>query len=116
MSNQDKGRRGETLAAAYLARRGFRILERNYRRLRCEVDIIAMDGEILAFVEVKARYSGSMGLGRDALTAAKRRNIIKAAQCYIQERGLQDTAARFDVAEVGLEDGRVTYIENAFEV
>ena len=52
-SRISKGRRGENIAAEYLVRQGFVLLERNYRRLGCEVDIIAMDGETTVFIEVK---------------------------------------------------------------
>ena len=116
VTNASKGRRGEDIAAACLAQKGYRILERNYRRMRCEVDIIAAQGDVLVFVEVKARSSSAMGLGRESVTAAKQKNIITAAQCYIAERELQDTAGRFDVVEVDLSSGRINHIINAFEV
>ena len=102
-SRISKGRRGENIAAEYLVRQGFVLLERNYRRLGCEVDIIAMDGETTVFIEVKARSSRNMGLGREAVTYAKQRNIIK------------DAPVRFDVAEVDLVECGVEYIKNAFQ-
>ena len=63
-SRISKGRRGENIAAEYLVRQGFVLLERNYRRMGCEVDIIAMDGETTVFIEVKAaQYNkGRLGL------------------------------------------------------
>ena len=70
-SRISKGRRGENIAAEYLVRQGFVLLERNYRRLGCEVDIIAMDGKTTVFIEVKARSSRNMGLGREAVTYVK---------------------------------------------
>lgn len=115
-TNASKGRRGEDIAAVCLAQKGYRILERNYRRMRCEVDIIAAHGNVLVFVEVKARSGSAMGLGREAVTSAKQKNIITAAQCYIAEKELQDLPGRFDVMEVDLVSGRINHIINAFEV
>lgn len=114
-SRISKGRRGENIAAEYLVRQGFVLLERNYRRLGCEVDIIAMDGGTTVFIEVKARSSRNMGLGREAVTYAKQRNIIKAASVYLTENGLWDATVRFDVAEVDLVECAVEYIKNAFQ-
>ena len=93
-SRISKGRRGENIAAEYLVRQGFVLLERNYRRLGCEVDIIAMDGGTTVFIEVKARSSRTVGLGREAVTYAKQRNIIKAASAYLTENGLWDAPVR----------------------
>lgn len=114
-SRVSKGRRGENIAAEYLVRQGFVLLERNYRRLDCEVDIIAMDGGTTVFIEVKARSSRNMGLGREAVTYVKQRNIIKVASSYLTENELWDTPVRFDVAEVDLVECRVEYIKNAFQ-
>ena len=114
-SRISKGRRGEDMAAEYLIWHGFVLLERNYRRLGCEVDIIAMDGDTTVFIEVKARSSRNMGLGREAVTYAKQRNIIKAASTYLTENELWDTPVRFDVAEVDLVECAVEYIKNAFQ-
>ena len=111
-SRISKGRRGENIAAEYLVRQGFVLLERNYRRLGCEVDIIAMDGETTVFIEVSSR---TVGLGREAVTYAKQRNIIKAASVYLSENELWDTPVRFDVAEVDLVECAVEYIKNAFQ-
>lgn len=116
MSNASKGSRGEDIAAACLREKGYRILERNYRRMRCEVDIIAAHGDMLVFVEVKARSGAGMGLGREAVTRAKQKNIITAAMCYLDEKEMQDFPGRFDVMEVDLNSGRVNHIINAFEV
>ena len=115
ISRISKGRRGENIAAEYLIRQGFVLLERNYRRLGCEVDMIAMDGETTVFIEVKARSSRTVGLGREAVTYVKQRNIIKAASAYLTENGLWDTPVRFDVAEVDLVECAVEYIKNAFQ-
>jgi len=104
------------LVAAYLQERGYRILEKGYFCRLGEIDLIALDGEILCFVEVKARTDVKMGLPREAVTPAKQRKLKKAALNYLQ-RHLQhaERCCRFDVAEVFLdEDARIEYLENAF--
>ena len=111
-----RGVRGENTAALYMEKSGFVILERNYRRKGCEVDIIAMEGEVLVFTEVKARSSEYGGLGREAVTGRKQQRIIKGALNYIAENSMEDRCGRFDVAEVDLNTGRVEYIRNAFEM
>ena len=63
----------------------------------------------------QARSSRNMGLGREAVTYAKQRNIIKAASAYLTENGLWDTTVRFDVAEVDLVECGIEYIKNAFQ-
>ena len=79
-------------------------------------DIIAMDVGATVFIEVNARSSRTVGLGREAVTYAKQRNIIKAASAYLTENGLWDTPVRFDVAEVDLVECAVEYLKNAFQV
>lgn len=114
MDKQTSGKAGEQIACRVLERKGFRLLERNYRALRAEIDLIMRDGKTLVFVEVKARSSDRFGSGREAVTLRKQQNILRAAQNYIMEHGLFDEPLRFDVAEVDLVTGNVTHIENAF--
>ena len=97
MNRREYGARGETLALAYLQKRGYALVAKNYRALRCEVDLILRDGETLVFAEVKARASSTYGLGREAVTPAKQRNIIKAAEVYLASHGLAEACVRFDV-------------------
>jgi len=116
VKNGETGRLGEDMAASALEAEGYEILARNYRAMRCEIDIIARDGETLVFAEVKARRSAAFGAPREAVTLAKQRNIIKAAQCYIMNKIGRETAARFDVVEVDVANARATHIKNAFEL
>ena len=69
METYDKGRLGEDLAALYLEERGCRVLQRNYRREGCEIDLVAMEEDTLVFAEVKARSSRAWGYGREAVDA-----------------------------------------------
>ena len=111
-----KGAWGEECAAAYLRRRGYRILARNYSCRFGEIDLIARRGDILCFVEVKLRSDRRFGLPRDFVTTAKQRRIRTTAAFYMTRHD-PDLCARFDVAEVYDDETppRIEYIENAFE-
>lgn len=116
MRARAKGNIGEEYAAQWLCRRGCRILARNYTVRGGELDIVALSGETLLFVEVKARRVGSMCTPAEAVDARKRRRILLCARHYIAETG-QTAQPRFDVAEVYLDNGRpvrLNYIKNAF--
>ena len=112
-----RGDRGEDAVAAALARKGFRLLERQYRCRWGEIDLIVRSPEgTVCFVEVKTRSSQAIASPREAVTAAKQRKLRNAALCYLAQTGL-DCPCRFDVAEVwAREDGwHVKYIMSAFE-
>lgn len=112
---RERGAGGEDAALAFFQKKGFVLLERNYRALRCEIDLIMRDGDTTVFIEVKARTGSSFGTGREAVTPQKQRNIIKAATAYAAGHGLLEAKLRFDVAEVALPWGGVTHIVNAFQ-
>lgn len=99
------GAQGEEIAAAHLARAGLRVVARNFRTRRGEVDIVAQDGETLVFVEVRTRRTASFGSPEESVTARKRRRIVLAAQQYLQEHGLEARPWRVDVAAVVLRAG-----------
>jgi putative endonuclease len=100
MSNLDQGRLGEDEAVEYLAKKGYSIVTRNYRFGRGEIDIIAQDGEILVFVEVKARRSSSYGEPEDAVTGPKQKQIRKTAEGYLFEYSIEGVPCRFDVVAI----------------
>lgn len=113
------GRQGEALAARFLARLGYRILEKNLRTPAGELDIVAMDGETLVFVEVKSRRGMRFGTPGDAVDARKRMQLKKAALLYIAKEKIEDTHCRFDV--VGITAGsagepEVELVRDAFEL
>jgi len=97
------GQWGESLALQLLERKGYEILETNWRFSRAEVDIIAMDGEILVFVEVKTRSYGYFGQPDAFVTDHKRTLLLDAAAMYMQEIQ-HDWEIRFDVISVLLEE------------
>lgn len=115
----EKGRRGEELAAQYLMRHGYRIIQKNYRVSCGEVDIVAQDKDALVFVEVKTRTGPTFGSPAEAVTYRKRQQISKTALVYLSQHRLLDEPARFDVVAVLLSKGAEPHIElikNAFEL
>jgi putative endonuclease len=95
----DTGRQGEALAVDCLRQNGFDIIETNWRHRRLEVDIIAREGNVLVFVEVKTRSYDYFGKPEDFVTPAKERHLAEAAAAYMQQGG-HDWAMRFDVVSV----------------
>ena len=94
------GPRSESLAASYLADKGWRILARNYRVNRKEIDIIARRANTVAFVEVKARAGPGYGHGLEAITWRKRREIAHVAQAWIGRHGTSGLQYRFDAIAI----------------
>ena len=105
------GSLGEIRAEQLLAQKGYEILARNVVLPGSEIDLIARDGSVIVFVEVKTR-TGSSAPGRAAVTPAKQKRICRGAVYYLMRNGLMNRQARFDVIEIQGE--RVTHIENAF--
>jgi putative endonuclease len=113
---QRPGRSGEDLAAAYLREKGIAILERNYRCRAGEIDIVARDGGVVVFVEVKERRSESHGTAVEAVTWRKRQRIVRAARVYAAVHQLADAPVRFDVLAIdwGPSGPRVRHDAGAF--
>ncbi len=107
----EEGRRGERLAERHLKAKGYRILERNYRLKLGELDLVARDGETVVFVEVKLRAGDAFGSPSEAVGSVKRRKLVRTAQAYIQDKGL-DCPMRFDVISILGET--VEHITDAF--
>ena len=114
---QKLGQRGEEIAAAYLQQQGYLILARNWRCSLGELDIVAREGETLAFVEVRARRGDRFGTAEESITSSKQARLVELAQTFLQEAGLVDTAWRIDVGAVELgrlgELKRINLIRNA---
>lgn len=110
------GRLGESLAAGYLKKKGYRILARNYRNRFGEIDIIARHGDAIVFVEVKARSSSGFGPSKAAVDARKQKRISMIALGYLKQTRNTGAKVRFDVVCVDT-DSKGTGIEliaNAF--
>ncbi len=119
--NKGIGTLGEDVAAAFLEKRRYRILERNFRCKGGEVDIIARDpgDKSLVFIEVKARKDLSYGVPQLAVTPFKQRQVSKAALTWLSKKRLHDRNARFDVIAILLADDgghKIEHIVNAFEL
>lgn len=110
-------RRSEEIAAQFLVSKGYKILERNYRTPRGELDLVATEGEALVFVEVKARRGFRFGEPAYAVHEQKQRHMIKAALYYLSRKKIQNRTCRFDVVviyEGGDRNPQVRLIQNAF--
>ncbi len=113
------GKTGENQACRFLQKKGYCIVQTNYRTRCGEIDIIAKQGPVLVFIEVKTRRSSSFGSPLLAVTAKKQRQISMVAQEYLSRNNLFDTDARFDVVgmSIGAADHvKIEHIENAFEL
>ncbi len=113
------GEQGEELACDYLKKQGYRIVKRNYRIQGAEIDIVAKEGDTLAFIEVKTRGQDAFGHPLESITPTKCRQLSKAALHYLASEVKKECAARFDVVAVWLEEGskpRFELIKNAFEL
>ena len=94
------GALGEAAAAAHLKKNGLKILKRNYVCRYGEIDLIALDGDKICFVEVKTRRPRPLLEPVRTVTAAKRRKVRAVAKHYLRSKGLMDRVCRFDVASV----------------
>ncbi len=114
---RDTGLRGEAIATKYLRKKGYRILERNYRTPFGEIDIIAEDRGTLVFIEVKTRKADLFGLPEESVTIKKRERIKKAALHYLKDLK-KVPPVRFDVLSIltsPLSEVLIEHIEYAFE-
>lgn len=96
-ASRQLGMAGEEAAAGHLRTAGFRILARNWRRGRLELDMVCRDGDTLVFVEVKTRSTGSLASPAEAVTPAKRRALFQAARLWLDEHEAWHENCRFDV-------------------
>jgi len=117
--NKSMGNAGESIAETYLKGQGFSIVERNFRCVCGEVDIVAREGRSIVFVEVKCRKNKNYGPPQLAVTPFKQRQISKAALVWLSKRRLYDAEARFDVVAIVLHKNdlpEIEHIRNAFDL
>lgn len=103
----------ERAVAHYMEQTGYVMIEYNYRCKAGEIDLIAKDGDCLVFCEVKYRTDDRKGDPLEAVDQRKQKRIFRCALKYLAEHRMEDIPCRFDV--IGIENGRVTHIRNAFE-
>jgi len=119
-SRDELGRRGEEAAARYLRGLGYRIVGRRERVLRGDIDIVALDGRVVVFVEVRSRSDTAHGHPAETVGYVKQRRIAELATAYIRRHRLEDASVRIDVVAVTFPaDGRgdpvVEHYQNAFD-
>ncbi len=108
--NEGDGRKklgswGESVAATHLESKGYRIVQRNWRCARGEIDLIAQTGDVLVFVEVKTRRGRGSGTPEEGVTPQKARRLLDLGQAYLYESDLDNVEWRVDLVAVEL-DGR----------
>ncbi len=111
------GKEGEDIAVEYFRKNGFRIIEKNYRTVFGEIDIIAKDKDIIVFIEVKTRADKTFGYPFEAVNQKKREKIRKVALSFMKKYK-KEFPARFDVLSIYTENGKeqIEHIKDAFEV
>jgi putative endonuclease len=117
MVRQAVGAYGERCAVQHLVASGLRVLSRNWRCPRGEIDIVAQDGETIVFCEVKTRRGGDFGTPAEAVGTAKARRLRRLAAEWLASRGGDGSEVRFDVLEVvvpGRGAARIEHIRGAF--
>lgn len=117
-SRDEVGRRGEDQAAQYLRGLGYRIVGRRERVLRGDIDIVALDGRTVVFVEVRSRTDTAHGHPAETVGRVKQRRISELAAAYIRRHKLEDCSVRIDVVAVTFPPGEqpvVEHYQNAFD-
>ena len=111
------GAAGEALACRHLEELGYRVVARNFRCRSGEIDVVARDGEVTVFVEVKDRRGRSHGEGHESVTVGKRRRVVRAARLYAAVNGLSESPIRFDVVSIERDPGgdRLRHDRGAFD-
>jgi len=108
------GRAGEVKAAEFIKSKGYKILKTNYKTALGEIDIIALDGDVLVFIEVKTRSSDEYGAPSEAVNLKKQEKYYKTATYYLQREKKLNSLCRFDVIEI--ENGQINHILDAFSM
>lgn len=114
MKTTETGRKAERAAAVYLEMRGFKIVEQNWHRPRCEIDIIASKDGVIHFVEVKYRFKDDQGSGIDAITPTKLKQMRRAAWTWVDESKWPGEYVLSAVEISGSKFTILSFIENVF--
>ncbi|HEY5152856.1 MAG TPA: YraN family protein [Candidatus Saccharimonadales bacterium] len=114
MNSTDTGRKAEKAAMAYLEMRGYEIIEQNWRRPRCEIDIVARKHDVIHFVEVKYRFNDDQGGGLEAITSTKLKQMQRAAWVWVDEYKWRGEYVLSAVELAGPDFAVIGFIENVF--
>ncbi|GMQ64756.1 YraN family protein [Vallitalea maricola] len=112
-NNRAIGSKGEEIAAKFLEKQGYKIIDRNYRCRFGEIDIIGMDSDYLTFIEVKYRRNINTGYPIEAVGYYKQKRIIKTAMYYTKVKRLYNADIRFDVVEIV--NNKIRVVKDAFK-
>lgn len=117
-ANLELGKFGEKQAIQFLKQNSYKILSINYKTKLGEIDIIALDQDVVCFIEVKTRKSDRFGLPSEAVTIFKQKQIVNSAWIYLKTRKLLDKKARFDIVSVNCfgNNQKITLIKDAFSL
>ena len=115
---RETGRRGEDVAAAFVAGLGWRVVVRNFRCRAGEIDVVAMDGDTVVFVEVRARAGRGFGTPLESVDRRKQAQVGRVARHFLSARGWHERAARFDVVGIRLDvdPPAVEHVRGAFDL
>jgi putative endonuclease len=113
-AKKERGKKGEEIAYRHLLSLGYQILESNFRRQRKEIDLIALDGKELVFVEVKAGRSKEFGEPELRVDKRKQKNLSEVAQAFLAEKKSEFESCRFDVLGIDLSTGKLNHYKGAF--
>jgi putative endonuclease len=113
--HNETGKKGEEIAVNFLKKKGYKILETNWRLGKNEIDVIALDGKFVVIAEVKTRQSNQFGEPEIAVTREKQKALIRSANAYVRMKHL-DLEVRFDIISIILDKDveKVNHIEDAF--
>lgn len=111
--SRELGRKYEDIAVQYLKNLGFKIIERSYSCPMGEIDIIALEGQTLAFIEVRARTRIDFGTPAETINKSKQDKIVKTALNYIKNKNIKVEELRFDIVSIAPQQEPV-FIRNAF--
>lgn len=114
MSSTEIGRKAESAARAYLEMRGFKILEQNWRRPRCEIDIIATKSNVIHFIEVKYRKDDSQGGGIEAINSEKLKKMRLGAWVWVDENKYHGEYVLSAIEIIGSKFSVIGFIENVY--
>ena len=109
-----EGTKYEHKAGRFLQEKGFEIIQYNYYGPHGEIDIIALDGDYIVFLEVKYRKKGHICNSLEAVNKKKQQRIINCARFYLLKNKLKNVPCRFDV--IGIDDNKIIHIKNAFSL
>lgn len=114
------GQRGEAMARRFLQKRGYSILESNYRCPYGEIDIVARDRDQTVFVEVRTRLSTAYGTPEESLTPTKQRHMLATSQEYLQRHEMGEADCRIDLVSIRLGAGsrepRIDHLQHAVQL